>query len=673
MRPYLNIALVGNPTSGLTTLFNQMTGGVLHAGSFSNPGRATKEGPVKKHRGVSVIELPGLYSLSYYSKEDLSTRDILLKDCPDVIINIVDASSIERNLYLTLQLMELGIPMVLALNMMDEVRNNGVTIDLNRLEEELTIPVVPISASKNEGIHDLIHSAISAANHNVQPQKIDFCSGYVHTAIHSISHLIEENARKAGLPVRFCSTKIVEGDERILDELEVPSPERDIIDHIVEDMEEHLGTDREAAMADMRYAFIEELCRKTVFKESGMSKEHLRSLRIDALLTHKYFALPIFFLIMFLVFWLTFAVVGAFLSDIFSFGIDGFTSWIDGLLMQAHVSDALHALIIDGVFAGVGSVLSFLPIIAVLFFFLSILEDSGYMPRVAFVMDRLLRHLGLSGRSIVPMLIGFGCSVPAIMATRTLPSRRDRHMTAILIPFMSCSAKLPIYAMFTTVFFPGKEAFALIGLYMTGITVSILTALLMKGTVFSGLPVPFVLVLPHYRIPAAKSVWLRMWENVKGFIRKAFTVIFIATIVIWLLQSFDLGLNMVESSNDSMLAAMGKWAAPFFAPLGFGDWRAATALITGLSAKEAVVSTLAVLTGAGNASTLAIMLKEIFTPLTAFAFLCFCLLYVPCIATLDTIRREMGGLKAAILVSLYQIGIAWLISFLVYQVGRLFL
>ncbi|MDD2484103.1 MAG: ferrous iron transport protein B [Eubacteriales bacterium] len=667
----IKIALVGNPSSGLTTLFNQMTGGIQHSGYFSTAKTATKEGPVKKHKGVSVIELPGLYSLSSYSKEDLSTRDILVNGRPDVIINIVDATSIERNLYLTLQLMELDIPMVLALNMMDEVRNNGVAIDLARLGEELTIPVVPISASKNEGIHDLIHSAISTAHHNIRPQKIDFCSGYVHTAIHSISHLIEENAAQVQLPIRFCSTKLVEGDELIMDELKLPEPERDIICHIVEDMETHLETDREAAMADMRYAFIENLAKKTIFKEAGMTKEHLRSLKIDAVLTHKYFALPIFFGIMFLVFWLTFAVVGAFLSDVFSYGIDYFTGFVDGLLSQASVSDALHSLIIDGVFAGVGSVLSFLPIIAVLFFFLSILEDSGYMPRVAFVMDRLLRHLGLSGRSIVPMLIGFGCSVPAIMATRSLPSQRDRYMTTILIPFMSCSAKLPIYAMFTSVFFPDYEAFVLIGLYITGILISILSALLFKNTLFSGNPVPFVLVLPHYRIPAAKSVGLRMWENVKGFIKKAFTVIFIATIVIWVLQSFDLGLNMVHSSDDSMLASLGKWAAPFFAPLGFGDWRAATALITGLSAKEAVVSTLAVLTGAPDTAALGMMLHTIFTPLTAFVFLCFCLLYVPCIATLTAIRREMGGTMAAVLVAFFQIAVAWIVSFMIYQIGSL--
>jgi ferrous iron transport protein B len=457
-----------------------------------------------------------------------------------------------------------------------------------------------------------------------------------------------------------------------MDELNLPEPERDIISHIIEDMENHMGTDRESAMADMRYAFIEKLCEKTVIRH-GITKEHLRSLRIDALLTHKYLALPIFFGIMFLVFWLTFGLVGAFFSDLFSLGIDTFTSWVDGLLSQSGVSPALHALIIEGVFAGVGSVISFLPIIAVLFFFLSILEDSGYMPRVAFVMDRLLRHLGLSGRSIVPMLIGFGCSVPAILATRDLPSQRDRHMTTILIPFMSCSAKLPIYAMFTAAFFVKYEAIAMISLYATGIIVSIICALILKGTIFSGKPVPFVMVLPNYRVPAAKSVCLRMWENVKGFIKKAFTVIFIATIVIWVLQSFDFGLNLVESRDNSILAAMGKVAAPIFAPLGFGDWRAATALITGLSAKEAVVSTLAVLSGAADTASLTTMLSTVFTPLSAYAFLVFCLLYMPCVATLATVRRELGGMKSALLVALFQIVVAWIVSFLVYNIGSLFL
>lgn len=668
----LTMALAGNPNSGLTTLFNQMTGGIQHVGFFSNSTRKTKEGPVKKHKGVSVIELPGTYSLSAFSKEDVSTREILVRGRPDVIINIVDASSIERSLYLTLQLMELDIPMVIALNMMDEMRKNGDSIDLEKFQKELTVPVIPISASKNEGIHDLVHIAIETAQQKYKPQKLDFCAGYIHTAIHSIAELVTDYAARAGLPLRYCATKIVEGDDLIMDELGLPDPERDIIEHIINDMEDHLETDREAAMADMRYEYIEKLCTNTIAKK-GISKEHLRSLRIDSVLTNKYFAIPIFLLIMFMVFWITFGLAGAFLSDLLSLGIDSFTGWVDELLMKTEISPALRSLIIDGVFAGVGSVLSFLPIIAVLFFFLSVLEDSGYMPRVAFVMDKLLRKLGLSGRSIVPMLIGFGCSVPAIMAARSLPSQRDRYMTMMLIPFMSCSAKLPIYAMFTAALFVNYKALVMTGIYVTGVIVSIICALLLKSTIFSGNPVPFVMVLPNYRLPAIKSVWLRMWENVKGFIRKAFTVIFIATIVIWLLQSFDFGLNMVESSNESMLAALGKVAAPVFEPLGFGDWRAATALITGLSAKEAVVSTLAVLTGAADTGSLSVMLASIFTPLTAYAFLIFCLLYMPCVATLATVRREMGGMKYALLVVLFQTSVAWITAFIIYNIGSLFL
>lgn len=666
----IHFVLVGNPNSGLTTLFNQLTGGVLHMGSFSNSTRVTKEGLVRKHKGVNVIELPGIYSLSAYSKEDISSRDILTKEKPDVIINVVDASSIERNLYLTQQLMELETPMVLALNMMDEMRNNGVYVDLQKLEGELSIPVIPISASKNQGIHDLIHAALEVHEAKRVPKKLDFCAGHIHTAIHSISHIIDDHAKQAGLPLRYSATRIVEGDGLIVQDLKLQPAQIDIIGHIVEDMEKQLGTDREAAMADMRYAFIENLCKKAVLKD-GAGKEHLRSLRIDTVLTNRYLAIPIFLGIMFFVFWLTFGLAGRYLSGIFSWGIDHVTDWVDGLLSQSSISPALHSLIIDGVFAGVGSVLSFLPIIAVLFFFLSILEDSGYIPRVAFVMDKLLRKLGLSGRSIVPLLIGFGCSVPAIMATRTLSSKRDRFVTILLIPFMSCSAKLPIYAMFTAAFYEEYAALAMMGIYLTGVFVAILVALLLKATVFSGNPVPFVMVLPNYRLPAAKSVGLRMWENVKGFIKKAFTVIIIATIVIWLLQSFDFGLNMVTNSENSMLAKIGILAAPIFAPLGFGDWRAATALITGLSAKEAVISTLAVLTGATEGGSLTALLGMIFTPLSAYAFLIFCLLYMPCIATLAAVRREMGGMKAALAVVLFQTLVAWIAALIVYQVGSL--
>ncbi|MEG0829632.1 MAG: ferrous iron transport protein B [Anaerovoracaceae bacterium] len=669
----LNIALIGNPNCGLTTLFNQMTGGILHTGKFSTPSHKTKEGPAKQHENVNIIELPGTYSLSAYSIDDVSTRDIILHGKPDVIINIIDATSIERNLYLTLQLLELEIPMVLALNMMDEIEKNQVDINLQALSEALTIPVLPISASKNRGIHDLIHYAIEAAEKNTQPQKIDFCSGYVHTAIHTIGHLIADYAKAANLPLRFCCTKIVEGDGPTLDVLKLGDPELDIINHLIEDMEHHLGTDREAAMADMRYAFIEKLCEKTIVKITENTKEHIRSVKIDKILTHRVFAIPIFVSIMLLIFYFTFGSIGSTLSDLLSLGIDKLVDMLSYALLDAGVNPAFHSLVIDGICAGVGSVLSFLPIIAVLFFFLSILEDSGYMPRVAFVMDKLLGKLGLSGRSIVPMLVGFGCSVPAIMATRSLPSKRDRHLTMALIPFMSCSAKLPIYAMFTAAFFTGHKALIMVCLYVTGIVVAILCALLFKGTIFKGDPVPFVLVLPSYRIPAIKGVALRMWENVRSFIKKAFTVIFIATIVIWFLQSFDTDFNLVSNSENSILAHLGKMAAPIFAPLGFGDWRAATAIITGLSAKEAVVSTMAVLTGATQGASLSVMLTHMFTPLTGFCFLVFCLLYMPCVATLATIRREMGGWKYALVVVLFQTVVAWIVAFIIFNVGGLFI
>ncbi|MCQ4638029.1 ferrous iron transport protein B [Anaerovorax odorimutans] len=669
----IDIALIGNPGCGLTTLFNQMTGGSVHTGHFSTPGNKTKEGPVKNHKDVNVIELPGTYSLSAYSIDDVATREILLRGKPDVIVNVIDATGFERNLYLTLQLMELELPMVLALNMMDEMENNQIDIDLQKLSQELTIPVIPIAASKNRGTHDLIHYALQAAREHHVPQKIDFCSGHVHTAIHTVSHLIAEDAKKAELPLRFCCTKIVEGDEPTLEALRLGDPELDIIDHLIEDMQNHLGTDRESAMADMRYAFIEKLCKKVLSRPVQSTKEHARSVRMDRILTHRIFAIPIFLCIMLLVFYFTFGSLGTWLSDLLSAGIDKCVEAISYALLGAGVNPAFHSLVIDGICAGVGSVLSFLPIIAVLFFFLSILEDSGYMPRVAFVMDKLLRKLGLSGRSIVPMLIGFGCSVPAIMATRSLPSKRDRSLTMALIPFMSCSAKLPIYAMFTAAFFTDHKALVMIGLYVTGIIVAIVCALAFKGTLFRGDPVPFVLVLPPYRIPAMKSVALRMWENVKGFIKKAFTVIFVATIVIWFLQSFDTGFNMVSSSDTSILADIGKIAAPIFAPLGFGDWRAATALITGMSAKEAVVSTLAVLTGAADGASLSAMLTQVFTPLSAFAFLVFCLLYMPCVATLATIRREMGGWRYAFGVMLFQCVVAWIVSFIVFHVGGLFL
>jgi ferrous iron transport protein B len=664
----LNFALVGNPNSGKTTLFNQMTGSSQRVGNFPGVTVEKKDGPVRGHKGVTVTDLPGIYSLSPYTAEEVLTRDFIIFEKPDAIINIIDATNIERNLYLTLQLMELNVPMILALNMMDEIRGNGVSIDIQKLEALLGIPVAPISASKNDGVDELTHRAIKCAEAKVLPKNIDFCSGHVHNAIHSIAHLITDEAKAAGLPLRFAATKIVEGDSLIFERLKLMDPELDIIQHIVDDMEAHLNTDREAAMADMRYCYIENLCKACITK-AGDSKEQLRSVKIDSVLTHRYFAIPIFLGIMFFVFWLTFNVFGSYLSDLLSAGIDWLTAETDLALSGVNVNPALHSLIINGVFAGVGSVLSFLPIIVVLFFFLSILEDSGYMARIAFVMDKLLRKIGLSGRSFVPMLIGFGCSVPAIMAARTLPSERDRKMTIILTPFMSCSAKLPIYAMFTAAFFTEHQSLVMIGLYVMGMAVAVLAGLLLKKTVFEGKPVPFVMELPSYRLPAAKSVLLKMWERALDFIRRAFTVIFIATIIIWALQSFDFGLNMVTDAGNSILASVCKLIAPVFAPLGFADWRAATALVTGLIAKEAVVSTFAILLGASDAGSAAPLLSGIFTPLSAFSFLTFTLLYMPCVAAMAAMKREMGGWRNAAAAMAFQTVTAWIVAFIVYRIG----
>jgi ferrous iron transport protein B len=668
----ITFALIGNPNSGKTTLFNQMTGSNQHVGNFPGVTVEKKDGPVRGHKGVTVVDLPGIYSLSPYTAEEVVTRDFLIFDKPDAIINIIDATNIERNLYLTLQLMELNVPMILALNMMDEILGNGVTIDILKLEEQLGIPVVPISASKNDGVDELTHRAIKCAETKALPKNLDFCCGHVHNAIHSIAHLITEEAKTAGLPLRFAATKIVEGDQPVIERLKLMAPELDIIQHIVDDMEFHLNTDREAAMADMRYAFIENICGACVIKV-GQSKEHLRSIRIDNVLTHKYFAIPVFLGIMLLIFWLTFSVIGSGLSGLLSLGIDGITGAADHALSGLDVSPALHSLVINGVFAGIGSILSFLPIIIVLFFFLSILEDSGYMARVAFVMDKLLRKIGLSGRSFVPMLIGFGCSVPAIMATRTLPSERDRKMTIMLTPFMSCSAKLPVYAVFTAAFFTKYQSLVMISLYLMGMAVAVIAGLILKKTIFEGKPVPFVMELPSYRLPAAKSVLLKMWERAMDFIKRAFTVIFIATIIIWALQSFDFGLNIVTDTGNSMLAAVGKLIAPVFAPLGFADWRAATALVTGLTAKEAVVSTFAILLGASDSSSVIPLLSKIFTPLSAFSFLTFTLLYMPCVAAMAAVKREMGGWKSAALVMGFQTVTAWIVAFIVYQVGSLIL
>jgi ferrous iron transport protein B len=659
-------ALAGNQNSGKTTLFNQLTGSNQHVGNFPGVTVEKKEGIIKKNKNASVVDLPGIYSLSPYSAEEVVSRNFLVEEHPDAIINIVDATNLERNLYLSLQLIELRIPMVIALNMMDEVRANNGYIDIKKLEKELGVPVIPISASKNEGIEDLIRTAMDVATNKRGPQRMDFCTGEMHKAIHAVSHLVEKKALDHGYSARFAASKIIEGDPPLEETLKLSEMEQDILGHFIDEMEKELGTDREAAMADMRYSYIDGLVKSAVVKP-GQSKEQRRSLKIDAVLTHRFFAIPIFLVIMFLVFWLTFGLIGAWLSDTFSAGIDYITALSDAGLTQLGVSSWMHSLIIDGIFAGVGSVLSFLPVILLLFFFLSILEDTGYMARVAFVMDKLLRKIGLSGRSFVPMLIGFGCSVPAIMATRTLSSERDRKMTVILTPFMSCSAKLPIYAVFTAAFFQQNQALVMISLYVLGMVVACLAGLLMKKTMFRGKPVPFVLELPSYRFPAPKSVLLHMWDKAKDFIRRAFTIIFIATIVIWFLQNFNWAFNMVSDSSKSILASIGQLIAPIFAPLGFGDWRSSTALLTGLTAKEAVVSTLSVLMNSGDPSAL----QSLFTPLTAFAFLCFTLLYMPCVAALAATRKELNSRRGALAAMGFQTAVAWVVAFIVYQGGRL--
>lgn len=664
-------ALAGNQNCGKTTLFNQLTGSNQHVGNFPGVTVERKDGVIRGYRDATVVDLPGIYSLSPYSNEEIVTRDFLINSHPDGIINIVDATNIERNLYLSMQLIELNIPMVIALNMMDEVRANGGTIKIAALQEEIGVPVVPISASKNEGIDELIETAIKTAENKLHPKRQDFCSGAVHRTIHSIAHLIEDHAQRVNIPPRFAATKLVEGDQPMMKLLKLSDNEMDMIGHDVTEMENELKTDKEAALADMRYNFIDRLTKDTVVK-MGESKEHKRSVKIDLLLTNKYLAIPIFLAIMMLIFWLTFGVIGSALSNLLSMGIDTITNAVEVGLTAYGINPVVKSLIINGVFAGVGSVLSFLPIIVVLFLFLSILEDSGYMARVAFVMDKLLRKIGLSGRSFVPMLIGFGCSVPAIMATRTLSSERDRKMTILLTPFMSCSAKLPIYAVFTAAFFPKHGALVMIILYIMGMLIGILSGLILKSTVFHGNPVPFVMELPNYRMPSAKSVILLMWDKAKGFIMRAFTVIFVATLVIWFLQTFDSRINTVSSSSNSMLAAIGKFVAPIFAPLGFGDWRASTALITGFTAKEAVISTYAVLANT-NISNLPAALSSMFTPLTAFSFLTFTLLYTPCIAAINAVKQEMNSVKSAIGVIFYQCGLAWIISFLVYHIGLIFI
>lgn len=665
-------ALVGNQNCGKTTLFNQLTGSNQHVGNFPGVTVDQKVGQIRSKKDCSVVDLPGIYSLRPYTNEEIVTRDFILNEKPDGIINIVDATNIERNLYLTLQLLEMHIPMVLALNMMDEVRGNGGSIDFKGMSKELGIPVIPISAAKDEGIEDLIKIAVDTAKQKKYPLITDFCEqGPVHRCIHAVSHQVEDHAQALGISPRFAATKIVEQDTDIIEKLELSQNELDMMEHSIEEMETDHKMDRNAAMADMRYTFIDKICSKTVV-HCQESREHLRSVKIDKILTNKYLAIPMFLLIMLLVFYLTFGLIGTWLSDLLTLGIDALTGVVDGALTAYGINPVVHSLVIDGVFAGVGSVLSFLPIIVVLFFFLSILEDSGYMARVAFVMDKLLRKIGLSGRSFVPMLIGFGCSVPAVMASRTLASERDRKMTIMLVPYISCSAKIPIYAVFASAFFPKHSALVMMALYVGGIAVGILMALLFKHTAFRGNPMPFVMELPNYRLPSPKSVALLMWDKAKDFLQRAFTIIFLATIIIWFLQTFDTRLNVVTDSTGSLLALIGKWIAPVFAPLGFADWRVSTSLITGFTAKEAVVSTMSVLTGTAT-SNLSQTLSGMFTPLSAVSFLAFTLLYTPCVAAIASIRREMGSRLKAFGVVVMQCVVAWLVAFAIYQIGMLFM
>ncbi len=664
----LTFALAGNQNCGKTTLFNQLTGSNQHVGNFPGVTVDRKSGPIKGHPETLVTDLPGIYSLSPYSSEEIVSRQFILDEKPTGIIDIVDATNIERNLYLTLQLMELHIPIVLALNMMDEVRGNGGTVNINTMEEILGIPVVPISAAKNEGVDELVKHAIHIAKYQERPGRTDFCDkdergGAVHRTLHSIMHLIEDHAEAAKIPLRFAATKLVEGDPIVLDALKLSQNEKETLTHIILQMEKESGLDRAAAIADMRFAFIKALCDKAVVKPKE-SKEHKRSRKIDRFLTGKFTAIPAFIGIMMLVFYLTFNVIGAFLQGLLKSGIDWLTGAVDWALTAANVNEVLHSLVINGIFNGIGSVLSFIPIIVTLFFFLSILEDTGYMARVAFVMDKLLRKIGLSGRSIVPMLIGFGCTVPGVMASRTLPSERDRKMTIMLTPFMSCTAKLPIYGFFTAAFFPKYSGLIMVGLYFLGIVVGILVALLSKKTIFKGEAVPFVMELPNYRMPGARNVVRLLWDKARDFLQRAFTVIFIATIIVWFLQTFDFRLNIVTDSKDSILAMIAGYIAPAFSPLGFGDWRIVTSLVAGFMAKESVVSTLSVLFGSIDHVLAAL------SPLSVAALLVFCLLYTPCIAAIASIKRELGGRWATNIV-IGQCVIAWICAFLTRMVGLL--
>ena len=662
-------ALAGNQNCGKTTLFNALTGSNQHVGNFPGVTVDQKAGVIKG-TDHQVVDLPGIYSIRPYTQEEIVTRDFILKSRPDAIINIVDATNMERNLYLTLQLLTLQVPTVIALNMMDELVGNGGSVDVQKMSEAIGVPVVPISAAKNQGITELVDTLIDTASRRVTPKVQDFCpEGPVHRCIHAVCHIIEDHAQRINIARRFCAMKLIEGEQDFFDALELSQNEKELIEHTVIEMEHETGLDRNAALADMRYNFIEKVCGECVVKAKE-SREHRRSMQIDKVLTHRIFAIPLFIAIMGLVFFLTFNVVGAFLSNVMSYAIDGLTLLADRALTAYGINPVVHSLVIDGIFAGVGSVVSFLPLIVTLFFFLSILEDSGYMARVAFVMDKLLRKIGLSGRSFVPMLVGFGCSVPAIMATRTLSSNRDRKMTILLTPFMSCSAKIPIYTLFAAAFFPGHELLVMLALYFGGILVGILVALVLKNTAFKGNPVPFVMELPNYRFPSAKSVVLLMWEKAKDFLTRAFTVIFMATVIIWFMQTFDTRLNVVENSADSILAALGRLVSPIFAPLGFGDWRMVTALVSGFTAKEAVVSTFGVILGVST-EQLGIALHSLFTTASAASFLAFCLLYTPCVAAVSTIKTELKSGWKTVGIVFAQCLVAWLVAFMVYHVGLL--
>ena len=662
----ISFALAGNQNCGKTTLFNQLTGANQHVGNFPGVTVEHKFGTIKGHPEAQVIDLPGIYSLSPYTSEEIVSRQYILNRRPTAIINIADATNIERNLYLTLQLMELGLPMVLALNFMDEMEGNGGSIRINEMEQLLGIPVVPISAMKNEGVDELVEHALHIARYQERPQRQDFChpddhGGAVHRCLHAIMHLTEDHCLQAGIPVRFAACKLVEGDRSVEEALKLTTNEKETLEHIILQMEEERGLDRQAAIADMRFAFIESVCRQTIAKPHE-SREHHRSQCIDRILTGRWTALPAFVAIMGLIFYLTFSTLGVWMQDLLQVGIDWFTDLTDQALTRWNIAPAVHSLIIDGVYSGVGTVLVFLPLICLLFFFLSMLEDTGYMARIAFVMDKLLRRLGLSGRSIVPLLLGFGCSVPSVMASRTLPSERDRRMTILLTPFMSCTAKIPIYAFFAAAFFPGRAGLVMASLYIIGIVVGILVALLLKRTLFRGEPVPFVMELPNYRLPMAKNVLRLLWDKGRDFLQRAFTVIFLASIVVWFLQTFNFHLQMVADAHDSMLAQMAGLVAPLFHPLGLGDWRIVTALVSGFMAKETVVSTLSALFGN-------VALTSIFSPVTIFGLLVFCLLYTPCVAAIATIRRELGGRWALFVVAL-QCLVAWLCAYAVVLVGQ---